>query len=517
MQEDNARILIAGAGPTGLVLALALAKQGVAFRIIAEDTGPGEHSRAMVVHARTLELYHQLGIADDVIAGGLKIERGHLRESNANGRSREVASFSFGDLGNGLSPYPFALVYPQDDHERFLVKTLADRGIHVEWGKRLTGFTQDADGVRATIGGPGDTVETLTTDYLCGCDGAHSIVRKTTGVGFRGGTYEQLYFVADVRLTEGFDADLTMNAGRDAFTLLLPVRSSGMQRLIGLVPPRFGDRDDMTFEELKPEQESLIGASIAAVDWFSTYRVHHRVADHFTVGRTFLLGDAGHLHSPAGGQGMNTGIGDAVNLGWKLAMVVSGRANPELLASYEPERIEFARSLVATTDRAFRPITAGGLTGEVVRGAILPLVFGLGTSFSAGRHAMFRILSQTRIAYPKSPLSEPARGVGGGDRLPWVDDVMPDNFEPLSSVDWQLHVYGEPSDAMITACASLSLPIEHRPWSSGARIAHLERDAGYLVRPDGYVALVIAPHADADELQRYAERFALRFSVAAKR
>lgn len=519
MHDERARvpILIAGAGPTGLVLALTLAKHGIEFRIIAEASEPGEHSRAMVVHARTLEFYSQLGIADDVIAAGIKIERGHLRKSNANGHSREVASFSFGDLGTGLSPYPFALVYPQDDHERYLVKAIEERGIRIEWGTRLTGFTQDAGGVRATISGPGDTVETLTVDYLCGCDGAHSVVRKTTGVGFGGGTYDQLYFVADVRLTEGFDTDLTMNAGRDAFTLVLPVRSSGTQRLIGLVPPRFGSRNDVTFEDLKPEQELLINASIAEVDWFSTYRVHHRVAEHFTVGRTFLLGDAGHLHSPAGGQGMNTGIGDAVNLGWKLAMVASGRASPSLLASYEPERIAFARSLVATTDRAFRSITAGGLTGEIVRAGILPLVFRIGTSFSAGRHAMFRILSQTQIAYPNSPLSEPARGIGGGDRLPWVSDVVPDNFGPLRSFDWQLHVYGEPSDAMRSACTSLALPIEHRPWTPGARAAHLRRDAAYLVRPDGYVALVISPDADAGELRRYAERFAIRFSAPAIR
>ena len=510
-------ILIAGAGPTGLVLALTLVKQGIPFRIISKDRGPGERSRAMVVHARTLEFYHQLGISDEVIAAGIKLQHGHLRECGPDGHSREVTSFAFGDLGAGLSPYPYALVYPQDDHERFLVEKLEERGVRIEWGKQLTGFTQSADAVRAAITGPCGAVESITVDYVCGCDGAHSTVRNITGVGFDGGTYEQLYFVADVRLSDGFNADLTVNAGPDSFTLLLPVRSSGMQRLIGLVPPRFGKRTDVTFEELQVEQESLIGASIAEVNWFSTYRVHHRVAEHFQAGRAFLLGDAGHLHSPAGGQGMNTGIGDAINLGWKIGMVLSGRANRSLLESYEPERIAFARELVATTDRAFRPITAGGLTGELVRGAILPLLFGLGTRFSAGRHAFFRILSQTRIAYPDSPLSEPAAGIGGGDRLPWVSDVVPDNFAPLRSFDWQLHVYGEPSDSMTSVCASLSLPIERRPWSAGAQKAHLKRDAGYLVRPDGHVALVVLPHEDAAELRHYAERFFLHFSAQVSR
>ena len=167
-----------------------------------------------------------------------------------------------------------------------------------------------------------------------------------------------------------------VNMGEHILCLMLPVRSTGMQRLIGLVPPDLSHRHDLTFEDIRAPVERLAGVRVTEVNWFSAYRVHHRVADRFQVGRAFLLGDAGHIHSPAGGQGMNTGIGDAVNLGWKLAQVVQGRAPAALLESYEAERIGFARRLVATTDRVFAPMVHGGVRGALMRRVLAPLVLG---------------------------------------------------------------------------------------------------------------------------------------------
>jgi 2-polyprenyl-6-methoxyphenol hydroxylase-like FAD-dependent oxidoreductase len=515
------RVLIVGAGPTGLNLALSLARHDVPFRLISDAAGPGEHSRAIVVQARTLEFYDQLGFAEEVIERGVIADAAHIRRGGDSGRPRDVTTISFAELGRGVSPYPFALAYPQDDHERFLIGQLKQAGCTVEWQSKLTGFREESNGVRATILRDGQTEEVFA-DYICGCDGAHSKVREVMGVGFPGGTYEQLFYVADVKIDRGFTRDLYINLGRHILTLLFPVRSNGMQRLIGLVPPELSQRPDLTlqdlrFDHIRNQVERLIDAKVIEVNWFSTYRVHHRVAAQFRSGRAFLLGDAGHIHSPVGGQGMNTGIGDAVNLGWKLAHVLKGRADPVLLDTYEPERIGFARSLVATTDRAFTPLTSAGISGTITRRVVAPLLFAGALRCAPTRRAVFRVISQARIRYPESPLSQDVAGrVHGGDRLPWlgagspVNFGRPDNFAPLRSLDWQLHVYGEISQDLASAARELGLATQVFAWDRRAADAGFSKGSAYLVRPDGYISIAL-PTQDIASLDRFIRRFGLRF------
>jgi 2-polyprenyl-6-methoxyphenol hydroxylase-like FAD-dependent oxidoreductase len=464
----------------------------------------------MVVQARTLEFYGQYGFAAEVVEQGVIAATAHVREGGESG-SREVLSISFKEMGAGLSPYPFALAYPQDDHERFLIEKLKNAGCEVEWGAKLTGFSEGQDGIRATIEHNTGRVEQAESAYICGCDGARSCVRETLELGFPGGTYEQLFYVADVAIARRFSRDLYINLGKHILMLMFPVRSSGMQRLIGLVPSELSHRENLGFEDIRAHVEQLLDIKVTQVNWFSTYRVHHRVADRFRVGRAFLVGDAGHIHSPAGGQGMNTGIGDAVNLGWKIAHVLQNRANTLLLDTYEPERIGFARTLVSTTDRAFTGLVGEGVAGEFTRKIVAPLVFGVMTRFALGRHAIFRTISQTRIHYPDSPLSQGVAGdVHGGDRLPWTGDHAQDNFEPLRSLDWQVHVYGEVDEGLDTACRELHLPLHVFALSDGIKDAGLKRDALYLVRPDGYVALASSDQS-ASKLRTFVEQFQLRF------
>ena len=498
-------VLIVGAGPTGLNLALAFARRNVAHRIISEANGPGEQSRAMVVQARTLEFYGQYGFADEAIRQGVIIKTAHVQKPGGH----EAASVSFEDLGDGISPYPFALAWAQDDHERFLVKQLESLGTRIEWGTKLTHFEESLQGINATIDQNG-RIGNIKAAWICGCDGARSCVRETLGLGFPGGTYDQIFYVTDVKIARGFDRDLHFSLGEHILSLMFPVRSSGMQRLIGLVPPALAQKQNLTFEDIRASVEPLLDIKVTEVNWFSSYRVHHRVAEKFRVGRAFLLGDAGHIHSPVGGQGMNTGIGDAVNLGWKLAQVAQGRADESLLDSYEPERIGFARLLVSTTDRAFTPIIAEGLRGELTRRILAPLFFTLFTRFSASRHAAFRLVSQTRIHYDESPLSEGKAGeIHGGDRLPWTGAAGVDNFAPLRSLDWQAHVYGTATEDLKKTCGDLGLPIHIFPWEK----AGLKKDALYLVRPDGYVALASAGNS-AGALREYATRHHLRYGRA---
>jgi 2-polyprenyl-6-methoxyphenol hydroxylase-like FAD-dependent oxidoreductase len=506
----NPPVLIVGAGPTGLNLALSLARRGVPFRIVSEANGPGEHSRALAVQARTLEFYGQFGFADEVIAHGVVADSVHIREGGDDHSGHEVTTVSFKDLGDGISPYPFALAYAQDDHERFLIEKLKKAGCDIEWQSKLIGFTDENGGVRATIS-RNNGAEEVRVEYICGCDGAHSRVRETLNIGFPGGTYDQLFYVADVRIARGFDRDLHLNLGKHILTLMFPVRSSGMQRLIGLVPPALSDRTDLTFDDIRDRVERQLDIRIAELNWFSTYRVHHRVAERFRVGPAFLLGDAGHIHSPVGGQGMNTGIGDAINLGWKLAHVIQRRANASLLDTYEPERIGFARSLVATTDRAFTPLVAEGISGEVTRRLIAPLIFSVAVRFPPTRHAIFRLISQARIHYPDSPLSQGHAGhVQGGDRLPWIGPGENNNFLPLRSLDWQLHFYGVVEKNLLSTARELGLATHMFPWSRQAHDAGFQQDAAYLVRPDGYVAAALGDQAQSP-LKGLVERFGLRF------
>jgi 2-polyprenyl-6-methoxyphenol hydroxylase-like FAD-dependent oxidoreductase len=465
----------------------------------------------MVVQARTLEFYDQYGFAAEVVEQGVVAEKAHVRQGGESSPGREVLSISFNEMGAGLSPYPFALAYPQDDHERFLVQKLRSQGCEVEWDSKLTGFTQNENGVQFAIEHQTGEIEEGESAYICGCDGARSRVRETLQVGFPGGTYDQLFFVADVKIAGEFSRDLTINLGEHILTLMFPVRSSGMQRLIGLVPSDLSHRESLVFEDLRSHIEPLLDIKVTAVNWFSTYRVHHRVAGKFQAGRAFLVGDAGHIHSPVGGQGMNTGIGDAVNLGWKLAHVLEHRGNKSLLETYEPERIGFARSLIATTDRAFTGLVGEGFLGELTRKVLAPLLFGVVTRFNAGRHAIFRTVSQMRIHYPDSPLSQGVAGdVHGGDRLPWTGDRGRNNFAPLCSLDWQAHVYGRASAELEAACDEFHLPLHVLPADAGAHRAGLKPDALYLIRPDGYVA-VAADEKHVDALKLFIEQFQLRF------
>jgi hypothetical protein len=295
---------------------------------------------------------------------------------------------------------------------------------------------------------------------------------------------------------------------------MFPVRSSGMQRLIGIVPAALADRAELGFEDIRPAAEAVLGVRVTQVNWFSAYHVHHRVADHFRIGRAFIAGDAGHIHSPAGGQGMNTGIGDAVNLSWKLAEVLGGRADPAILDTYESERIGFARSLVATTDRAFQGLVGSGPGSRFLRGWLVPKVLPVLTGFAAVRRLLFRTVSQIRIAYPDSALSEGKAGeVAGGDRLPWVATAAGDNFASLAGLDWRLHVHGAPGPGLTAAAAQLGLPLDAFPWTLAAGRAGLRRDAAYLVRPDGHVALASAEQ-DPDRLRGFAARHGLAFGRA---
>lgn len=480
-------VLIAGAGPTGLVLALWLTKLGVNVHIFDKTSAPGTTSRALAVQARTLELYRQLDLADAVVANGHRVPAVNLWV-----KGERKAHVEFESLSSDLTPFPFMTIFPQDQHERLLIEQLQQLGVSVHRQTELLRFTDDGARVVAHLRGPDGIEQEWEARYLAGCDGARSLVRETIGTGFPGGTYKQVFYVADVEASgPSLDGQFHMDLDEADFLGVFPLDGEGRARLIGTVrDERAEHAETLRFEDVSQRAIEHLRVSVKQVHWFSTYRVHHRVTDHFRKGRVFLLGDAAHIHSPAGGQGMNTGIGDAINLAWKLASVVAAQAPDRLLDSYEAERIGFARRLVATTDRIFTFVTSDGRVAEVVRTRVAPLAIPSVMRFERVREFLFRTVSQIALNYRGGPLSSGSAGdVHGGDRLPWAKTAKGDNFSCPTSMTWQVHVYGEANSALRARCDEHDIPLQVFDWQPDYETVGLARNALYLVRPDSYVAL----------------------------
>ncbi len=480
-------VLIVGAGPTGLVLALWLNRMGVSVRIVAKADGPGTQSRALAVHARTLELYGQLDLAGAVVSEGYEVGGVNLW---VGGEKR--AHVSLTETGAAHTRYPFLQIFPQDRHERLLVERLQSAGICVEWATELIDFEQGEAGVTARLRLPDGSERSCEAQFLAGCDGAGSIVRKQLGMGFPGDTYEQTFYVADVEANgPPMNGELNIDLDDSDFLAIFPLDGGSRARLVGTVREDAATAGTHDFETINRKAAASLGINVTKVNWFSSYRVHHRVVDQFRAGRVFLLGDAAHVHSPAGGQGMNTGIGDAINLAWKIAMVTRGAAEDKVLDSYQEERRAFARKLVRTTDQAFSLATSEGALARFVRTRIVPLVMPTALQLDWLRDWAFRTVSQLEISYRGDALSEGEAGeIHGGDRLPWLElGEGRTNYEGFSSLSWQFHVYGYAGHALEDWCRAQAIPLHVFPWRPGFEEAGVERDAVYVIRPDCYVGL----------------------------
>jgi 2-polyprenyl-6-methoxyphenol hydroxylase-like FAD-dependent oxidoreductase len=516
-------VLIVGAGPTGLMLANQLARRGVRIRIIDRHAGPARESRALGVQARTLEIYSHLGIADRAVALGKKADGAVLWAEG-----RRAARVPLGDIGRDVSPYPYLLVLGQDDNERLLGDALRARGRGVEWNTELVGLAQDSDHVTATLKNADGTRSEVRVPWLAGCDGARSTVRELNGIAFEGAPYQHVFFVADVQMTGSMVPELlNVYLWRSGFHLVFPMRGTDHWRIVGILPPQLRGRDNLTFEETIPTLRHEVGSELSfqACNWFSTYRIHHRRAARFHDRRCFLLGDAAHVHSPVGGQGMNTGLQDAYNLAWKLALVVSGRAAAALVHSYEDERLPVANHLLKRTDRFFSIVVSDSWLVGLLRTRVMPKIMGLALRTAAVQRIVFRTISQTGIRYRGSPLSEalaglPENGPRPGDRFPWLrlkfqpNGRLEDLYGKLDDTRFTLLVFGQAAPPRGIPELGDRLHIQELPSDPAndrelAR-ARIPRPSFYLLRPDGHIGLAGA-RLDAAAASRYiSER--LRFS-----
>ncbi len=483
-------VLIVGAGPTGLVLALWLAKFGVKLRLIDKRAEPGATSRALAVQARTLELYRQLNVSDGAVKRGYRVPAANLW-IRGHRKTRVVLE----ELRGNLSPFSFLQILPQDEHERLLIERLRAMGAAVERRVELTAFEERGGKIIARLRGP-DGEEQCEADYIAGCDGANSTVRQIMRAGFRGRRRQRVFYVADVEGSgPALDGELHLDLDEADFLGVFPLAERNCGRLIGAVSgERAARAEQLTFDEVRERAIRNLKIEVRKVDWFSTYRFSHQVTERFRKGRAFLLGDAAHVHSPVGGQGMNAGIGDAVNLAWKLASTLQGRAGDALLDTYEPERMAFAR-VAALADRAFTLGTAESALAGFVRTGLTPAALPVLAQVPTLREFMFRAASLVATGYRHSRLSQGKAGaVRGGDRLPWVGPAPGvDNYAPLDAACWQVHVYGAPRPDLVAWCDEHGLPLHVFGWRKEYERTGLARDALYLMRPDTYVAL-----ADAD-------------------
>jgi 2-polyprenyl-6-methoxyphenol hydroxylase-like FAD-dependent oxidoreductase len=504
-------VLVVGAGPTGLAVAAVARAHGASVRVVDRAPTAAHESRALVLQPRTLEVLTGLGVAAELLRRGQRTVRLTL---HSGARAAQVPLF---DVGISDTPYPFLLFVSQAETEAVLAAHLAEHGVPVERGTELVGLEQRPDRVVGHLvrGGTARTVEQAEAAYAVGCDGGGSTVRRLLGVGFRGGRYPQRFALADVSV----DGDLPPGQvhsylGRRGMLFLFPLGSPAPWRVLGLLPearpdtePDPGPDGELTLAAVQAVTDEFTGGRLRLRDpvWLSDFRLRHRLADRYRVGRVFLAGDAAHVHSPAGGQGMNVGIQDAANLGWKLALVAAGRADPALLDSYEPERRPVGRALLAFTDRLFTIATSTAPPVAVARTVVAPRLLPLLARVRPLRAAGFRRVAELDVAYRRSPAvarTGPVRRPAPGDRLP-----------DAAAGDTTLHeLVGTPGFHLLLAgpvpgVDHPAVPVSRlHPTDPAWRRLHIRDAAQLLVRPDGHLAYR-ADTADPAGLRAYLDRW----------
>lgn len=434
LTSHHTQVLIVGAGPSGLMMAAQLIRYGIAPLIIDSKQGPTEHTKALAVQARSLEIYRQMGIADAVISGG-KPAKGF--RFTYNGRANGYLPIE--EIGKGQTLYPYVFIYPQSKNERVLLNTLTQNTVPVYWNTKLIELKPDDRLITAVIEDGNEQIN-ITADWVIGADGAHSTVRQKLHIPFHGDTYPQLFYLADIVATHTGD-DMEMYVTSNGFAGFFPTEEKNGFRIIGNLPKRLIDKHDLTFDDVLPDLERVKGSKVIVnqCKWFTTYKLHHRKADSFRSGRCFLIGDAAHIHSPVGGQGMNTGLQDAYNLAWKLAGVINGKIQERVLDSYAAERMPVAKDLLKSTDRAFSTIMSNSLTARLFKRWMMPAILNSAWKSEKIKQYLFKRISQIEINYRHSEINlhlSQAHQVKAGDRLPYLK-----LYDEKKQVETDLHAW----------------------------------------------------------------------------
>ena len=515
MSQDVVDVVIVGAGPTGLTLAAQLRAFGVGFRIVDRQLDRVHESRALAMQPCTLEVLRGLGFAQALVQRGNDALRLQMHFG------ARVVGMPLFDVGLEDTAYPFLLFISQAETEAIMNEHLLAHGIAVERGVELLAYSASREEVLCTLRLHDGTTEQVRARYLVGCDGAHSSVRRGAGIPFEGAAYPQTFALGDVEI----DGELEQGAahgfvGPQGLLLIFPLGRPTTWRVMGMRPPprdqagREPEADELSLADLQAICDAFTDGTLRLRDpaWLSYFRLQHRQAVRYRNGPVFLAGDAAHVHSPAGAQGMNTGIQDAWNLGWKLALVTRERANAALLDSYEPERLPVGRFVLRFSDRASSIAISESRLVRLLRTQLAPRILPLLLRFARGRAYGFRTISQLGISYRTSPAVEEGRprlgsGPRAGDRLPdlrierdgrecWLHEALtPLAFQLLlcGPVEWSTDDvarlrkrYG--ALVAVHRLAGEAAPgVLHDPNGSVLTRLGAKQPAQYLVRPDGHI------------------------------
>jgi 2-polyprenyl-6-methoxyphenol hydroxylase-like FAD-dependent oxidoreductase len=517
-------VLVVGAGPTGLTLTAFLQRWGVSVRIVDRNVDRVAESRALAVQPRTLELLQALGLADMLIGRG-----NPATQLRIHGAGR-VAKAQLFDIGVSDTRFPFLLFVSQAETEAVLEEALAAAGCPVERGVELVSYEQSDSGVVCSLRHPDGELEQVRARYVAGCDGMNSSVRTTEGIDFLGSRYPQTFLLADLEV-DGLEAG-TVNACLSAAGPLLffPLHRPAPWRVIAMRSDSGrGDDTQAVLGELQQLADTASDGRLTLHDpaWTSVFRLHHRAARQYRRGRAFLAGDAAHVHSPVGAQGMNTGMQDAVNLAWKLGLVCRDQAHPSLLASYDAERRPVGEYVLQFTDRAFSMATSRRRGARLVRARVAPRLLPLALRLQYGRAIAFRTVSQLGVRYRSSPAVQSdggprQRSPRPGDRLAdapvivdgrssWLQTELaapafhlvlcgPDRWDSAAVMALAERYPGVLKVARLDRAPTRG--VLYTPDGVALRRLRVTNSTTLLVRPDGYLA-TRTDDAVLDDARRY--------------
>ena len=464
-------ILIVGAGPVGLFLANECARRNLRWRIIETHPSQSAHSKALAIFPRTLEIFDMAGVAQPFL--------------QAANRVTSVAVITHGHKLAQMpfqpeeTPYSFVAMVPQDVTEKILAEELQRKGGHVEYETTFVSARQENDYVEATLDHRGERT-TVRAAFLVGCDGAHSAVRKTINVPLEGGEYADTFMLADIETNDALPADQLQLCPSELGPVAIFPMSASRRRVVATVKEKEGDAPSLELVRKVLAERAPAGIEAHNLHWSSYFHIHHRHAAKLRAGRIFIAGDAAHIHSPFGGQGMNTGLHDVWNLAWKLDLFLRHHGTEQLLESYSAERVPVIANVIATTDRLTKVMGTPNRFAQTLRNAVIPMV----SRLAPFQHAFVQRLSELGIAYADSPVIE-----GPGER--YFDDSMRGGEGIKSRFLVFANYDNEPTKTQAGNQLSKSL----------GEIVELRasKSPGWkLVRPDGYVAYT-SQGSDPDE------------------